>query len=138
MLAWASLCTTALLLVGYARLALQLTVQGLMLSALLVFASAVSTRPQAMVERLMPKKVMLAYYALILSSLPNEFFIPHICSLLLSLLNTYGPMVRWTPLPPAGPASRAAEPSAASGACQPPLDSRQSVVSASPKDAPPR
>lgn len=36
---------------------------------------------------------------LILSNLPNEFFIPHICSLLLSLLNTYGPMVRWTPLP---------------------------------------
>jgi hypothetical protein len=39
---------------------------------------------------------------LILSSLPNEFFIPHICSLLLSLLNTYGPMVRWTPLPSVG------------------------------------
>ncbi|CDU24044.1 uncharacterized protein SPSC_02673 [Sporisorium scitamineum] len=36
---------------------------------------------------------------LILSNLPVEFFIPHICSLLLSLLNTYGPMVRWTPLP---------------------------------------
>lgn len=40
--------------------------------------------------------------ALILSNLPVEFFIPHICSLLLSLLNTYGPMVRWTPLPSVG------------------------------------
>ncbi len=39
---------------------------------------------------------------LILSNLPIEFFIPHICSLLLSLLNTYGPMVRWTPLPSVG------------------------------------
>lgn len=39
---------------------------------------------------------------LILSNLPPEFFIPHICSLLLSLLNTYGPMVRWTPLPSVG------------------------------------
>ncbi|SOV08301.1 uncharacterized protein UDID_00666 [Ustilago sp. UG-2017a] len=39
---------------------------------------------------------------LILSNLPVEFFIPHICSLLLSLLNTYGPMVRWTPLPSVG------------------------------------
>lgn len=68
-LAWASLCTTALLLAGEARLAMALTVQGLMLSALLVFASAVSTRPQASVERLMPKKIMLVYYALILSSL---------------------------------------------------------------------
>lgn len=39
---------------------------------------------------------------LILSNLPVEFFIPHICSLLLSLLNTYGPMMRWTPLPSVG------------------------------------
>ncbi|SPO20096.1 uncharacterized protein UTRI_00491_B [Ustilago trichophora] len=39
---------------------------------------------------------------LILSNLPVEFFSPHICSLLLSLLNTYGPMVRWTPLPSVG------------------------------------
>ncbi|PWZ02592.1 Calcipressin-domain-containing protein [Testicularia cyperi] len=39
---------------------------------------------------------------LILSNLPVEFFTPQICSLLLSLLNTYGPMVRWTPMPTVG------------------------------------
>ncbi|KAJ1030254.1 hypothetical protein NDA16_001165 [Ustilago loliicola] len=44
----------------------------------------------------------VATNTLILSNLPVEFFIPHICSLLLSLLNTYGPMVRWTPLPSVG------------------------------------
>ncbi|SJX60470.1 uncharacterized protein SRS1_11790 [Sporisorium reilianum f. sp. reilianum] len=46
--------------------------------------------------------VPTATNTLILSNLPVEFFIPHICSLLLSLLNTYGPMVRWTPLPSVG------------------------------------
>jgi len=68
-LAWAGLASVALLLTGQARVAMQLTVHGLMLSSLLVFVCALSTRPQATVERLMPKKVMLAYYALILSSL---------------------------------------------------------------------
>ncbi|PWN47635.1 Calcipressin-domain-containing protein [Violaceomyces palustris] len=39
---------------------------------------------------------------LILSNLPAEFFVPSVCSALLSLLNAYGPMVRWTPLASAG------------------------------------
>lgn len=50
----------------------------------------------------MSSKALDETNTLILSNLPNEFFIPHICSLLLSLLNTYGPMVRWTPLPSIG------------------------------------
>lgn len=49
-----------------------------------------------------PANTTTATNTLILSNLPVEFFIPHICSLLLSLLNTYGPMVRWTPLPSVG------------------------------------
>lgn len=48
------------------------------------------------------QKRTAATNTLILSNLPVEFFIPHICSLLLSLLNTYGAMVRWTPLPSVG------------------------------------
>ena len=68
-LAWASLGLVALLLTGYARLALQLTVQSLLLATLLVFATAWSTQPEPMVERLMPRRIMLGYYALIFSSL---------------------------------------------------------------------
>jgi signal transduction histidine kinase len=68
-LAWASLGLVALLLTGHARLALQLTVQNLLLATLLVFATAWSTKPEPLVERLVPKRIMLAYYVLILSSL---------------------------------------------------------------------
>ncbi len=68
-LAWASLGLVALLLTGHARLALQLTVQSMLLATLLVFATAWSTQPEPLVERLMPKRIMLAYYVLILSSL---------------------------------------------------------------------
>lgn len=59
---------------------------------------------------------------LILSSLPVEFFIPHICSLLLSLLNTYGAMVRWTPLPSVGRAVVVFEDSAGAALAKAGLD----------------
>ncbi|KAN0062232.1 hypothetical protein ACQY0O_005413 [Thecaphora frezii] len=39
---------------------------------------------------------------LILSNLPIEFFVPSICSALLSLLNAYGALVRWIPMPTVG------------------------------------
>ncbi|SNX81748.1 uncharacterized protein MEPE_00453 [Melanopsichium pennsylvanicum] len=59
---------------------------------------------------------------LILSNLPVEFFIPHICSLLLSLLNTYGAMVRWTPLPSVGRAVVVFEDSEGASAAKAGLD----------------
>ena len=39
---------------------------------------------------------------LILSNLPVEFFVPSICSALLSLLHAYGSLVRWNPMPSVG------------------------------------
>ncbi|SPO40324.1 uncharacterized protein PSFLO_05806 [Pseudozyma flocculosa] len=39
---------------------------------------------------------------LILRNLPVEFFVPSICSALLSLLNAYGTLVRWIPMPTVG------------------------------------
>lgn len=69
LLAWASLGLVPLLLAGHARLALQSTVMGLALAVPLVFATAWSAQPEASVERLMSKRVLLGYYALVLSSL---------------------------------------------------------------------
>lgn len=69
LLAWASLGLVPLLLAGHARLALQTTVMALALAAPLVFATAWTAKPEAAVERLMSKRVLLGYYALILSSL---------------------------------------------------------------------
>lgn len=56
-------------LLGYERNAVHATVMGLIPATLLVFAMAISTRPSPQVQQLMPKRVMLFYYALILSSL---------------------------------------------------------------------
>lgn len=64
-----SLALPILWLFGYERNAVHATVVGLMPAALLVFAMAISTRPSQQVEQLMPKRVMLFYYTLILSSL---------------------------------------------------------------------
>lgn len=69
LLAWASLGLVPLLLAGHARLALQTTVMALALAVPLVFATAWTAKPEAAVERLMSKRVLLGYYALILSSL---------------------------------------------------------------------
>lgn len=68
-LAWASLILIGLLLAGHVRLALQLTIQSMVVAVPLVLATAWSTKPNPLVEQLMPKRVMLGYYALILSSL---------------------------------------------------------------------
>ncbi len=68
-MAWGSLFMVALMLAGQARWALQLTVQLMMLAVLLLFAAAWSSRPDPRVEHLMPKRVLLAYYALVLGSL---------------------------------------------------------------------
>jgi signal transduction histidine kinase len=64
-----SLGLTMLWTLGFERHAVHATVMGLMPAALLVFTMAISTRPPALVEQLMPKRVMLFYYMLILSSL---------------------------------------------------------------------
>jgi signal transduction histidine kinase len=64
-----SLGLPILWLLGFERHAVHATVMGLMPAALLVFAMAISTRPPTLVEQLMPKRAMLFYYALILSSL---------------------------------------------------------------------
>lgn len=68
-MAWGSLFMVALMLAGQARWALQLTVQLMMLAVLLLFAAAWSSQPDPRVEHLMPKRVLLAYYALVLGSL---------------------------------------------------------------------
>lgn len=64
-----SLALPVVWLMGYERHAVHATVVGLMPAALLVFSMAISSRPSSSVEQLMPKKIMLFYYALILSSL---------------------------------------------------------------------
>ena len=64
-----SLALPLLWLMGHERLALQSTVTSFVPAALLVFAMAVTVRPAASVEQLMPKRVMLVYYAIVLSSL---------------------------------------------------------------------
>lgn len=68
-LAWGSLLMVALLLAGHARWALQLTVNTMMLAVLVLFGAAWSCKPDPAVERLMPKKVLLGYYTLVLGSL---------------------------------------------------------------------
>ena len=65
----ASLVLPILALTGQTRIALQTTVSGLMLGAILVFVTALSCRPDPSVERLMSKKAMLGYYTLIFGSL---------------------------------------------------------------------
>lgn len=69
LMAWAGLGLLALLLAGHTRLALQTTVMGLTLAVPLVFATAWTAKPEAAIERLMSKRVLLGYYALVLSSL---------------------------------------------------------------------
>lgn len=69
LIAWSSLILPLMVLAGRSGMALQTTVQGLMLAALLVFVSALTCRPDTSIERLMPKKIMLGYYTLILGSL---------------------------------------------------------------------
>lgn len=58
-----------LLLLGHERLALQLNVQVMIAVVLMLFVTALSCRPDASVEGLMPKKIMLVYYTLILGGL---------------------------------------------------------------------
>ena len=64
-----SLALPIVWLLGYERQAIHGTVIALIPAALLVFAMAISTRPPPMIEQLMPKRVMLFYYAFVLSSL---------------------------------------------------------------------
>ena len=68
-LAWGSLLMVVLMLAGYARWALQITVNTMMLAVLVFFGAAWSCKPDPTVERLMPKKVLLGYYTLVLGSL---------------------------------------------------------------------
>lgn len=68
-MAWAGLGLLALLLAGHTRLALQSTVMGLTLAVPLVFATAWTAKPEAAVEQLMSKRVLLGYYTLVLGSL---------------------------------------------------------------------
>jgi len=69
LMAWAGLALLALLMAGHTRFALQSTVMGLTLAVPLVFATAWTARPEAAIERLMSKRVLLSYYTLVLGSL---------------------------------------------------------------------
>ena len=66
---WGSLGLLGVYAAGYPQLALQVTVQVMMLAVPFLFATAVSVRPDAMVEWLMPRRVLIGYYAFILISL---------------------------------------------------------------------
>jgi signal transduction histidine kinase len=63
-----SLLPLGLMIFGKTRLALESTVMSLLLVTAMLFVTALSTRPETSVERLMPKKVMLCYYSLVLGS----------------------------------------------------------------------
>jgi two-component system, sensor histidine kinase LadS len=69
LLALISLGFLALLLAGHERLALQSTVVGIALAVPLVFATAWSAKPDASIDGFMPKRFLLGYYTVILSSL---------------------------------------------------------------------
>ena len=69
LMAWVSLALPLMVLAGQHGIATFMTVQGLMLASLLVFITALTCHPDPLVDRLMPKKVMLGYYSLILGSL---------------------------------------------------------------------
>lgn len=69
LLAYAGLLGPILVLTGQARSGLSFVATGLMLATLLVFMTALSTRPRTEVQTLMSKNVMLAYYTLILGGL---------------------------------------------------------------------
>lgn len=58
-----------ILLLGHTRLALQLNSFLLMSASVVMLLTALSCRPNTSVEQVMPKRVMLAYYLLIFSSL---------------------------------------------------------------------
>lgn len=68
-LALGSLIFLVMFLLGHDRLALELTVQVVLLCSLVVFAAAWSTRPDPAVQRLMSKRIMMSYYVLVSSSL---------------------------------------------------------------------
>jgi signal transduction histidine kinase len=69
LLAMASPLPLLLLLLGFSRQALEVTVQSMLPIALLIVVTAGSTRPDPSVERLLSKRVMMAYYLLVLGSL---------------------------------------------------------------------
>lgn len=66
--AWISLFPLGIMLAGKTSLALQSVVLSFIVITTLVFVAALSTRPEPSVERLMPKKVMIIYYTLVLGS----------------------------------------------------------------------
>jgi len=65
LMGWLGLLLVALVLGGYERQALQANIYLLLISVLLVFLAALTCKPEAAVERLMSKRVLVGYHALI-------------------------------------------------------------------------
>lgn len=66
---WLSLGLLILLLMGYERLALQLTIHSLQIIIVLLLAVAWSCKPDASTVQLIPRKVILGYYFLLMGVL---------------------------------------------------------------------
>lgn len=65
---WVSLALALLYVTGQRGLAMQLNAVNLLLGLLVLLPLALSTRPSADAEHLVPRRVMLAYYAVVVSS----------------------------------------------------------------------
>lgn len=68
-MAWISLLPLGILLLGKTRIALESTASLVVLITVLIFFTALSTRPDKSVEQLMPKKVLIGYYTLAFGSM---------------------------------------------------------------------
>lgn len=69
LIGWLGIGVVLVLLTGHTRLALQLNAYALMLGMTVLFLTALSCPSTTTAEQIMPKRVMVAYYALIFSSL---------------------------------------------------------------------
>ncbi len=66
---WGGMAMLGVYVAGYPHLALQFAVLSILLAAPFMFATAVSVRPDTVVEWLMPKRILVGYYTFILTSL---------------------------------------------------------------------
>jgi two-component system, sensor histidine kinase LadS len=67
---WVSLANVLLMLAGHASLALQLNLQIILVASVTVMLAVLSCQPAAPTEQVMPKRTLVAYYAIIIFSLP--------------------------------------------------------------------
>jgi two-component system, sensor histidine kinase LadS len=67
---WVSVGNLLFMVAGYTSQALELNLQIILGASLVVMLAVVSVRPEAVIEQLMPKKVVVIYYLIIVCSLP--------------------------------------------------------------------